>query len=258
MLEFNDDDKAAQLREQVISEYKCILQNIGTENECIVEKSNLSEINRVEKIYDKLAELYVSIFYSEKHNVFLGEIGPNRYIYDIYQTIFINKHSLFNKRNNLQALILTEQFHDNKEKIKYEKSIYRLFERQDIRLLSNFFFCTYHGSSRIETSFARWYDETVDILDMPIDDKQADITPIFSNEFKESIRLNGPQPHGYARLMQAYVRGEELTLNSVPDNLHEDMMFNLDANLEMFFFTPIVLYILRQIINKAYSKNTEE
>ena len=105
------------------------------------------------------------MFYSEKHNVFLGMTEEGRYYYDPYQTEFVNKHRLFTERNSLTSLILTDQVEDPKRAIKYARSIYRYFELRDMRLLSNFTYLVRSGMTEIESSFYRWHDTTVDIID---------------------------------------------------------------------------------------------
>lgn len=256
--EYNDENKGHQLKEQVVEEYNCIIDNIGTDHCAIIEKSHLEDINRVEKIYSDMANTYKSIFYNERHNVFLGEMGPNQFLYDPLQTEFINKHSLFNKKNNLEVLILNDEIFDTKRKIKYEKSIYRFFERQDVRLISTFDYVTYPGITKEESSFARWVEKNIYVLDLPVNNNLPDIQHIFSKEYETSIKMNMPQQHSWAKIMQSYARGEDIPLRNIPDSLNEDILFRLDANLEAFFFAPILLYIMKNLLAKEYAREKSE
>ena len=87
-------------------------------------------LDKIDNMYDDMASTYKSIFYNERHNCFLGEMGAGMYLYDPFQTQFINEHRLFNKKNNLECLMLTDEFTDPKRRIKYERSVYRFIERK--------------------------------------------------------------------------------------------------------------------------------
>ena len=116
-LEYLDELKYQQLEKQVYQSFNCILENIGTELKCIIDKDSDIKIKKIEEMYLNMEETYKSIFYSDKHNCFLGEYKANQYLYDPYQTAFINRHGLFNHKHNLETLILTNQFDDSRARI---------------------------------------------------------------------------------------------------------------------------------------------
>lgn len=248
-----DETTISNLKEQVISEYTCLLENIGTEKQCILESGVKELIDNIDTMYSDMANTYISVFYNERHNVFLGESGPNQFIYDPYQTAFINKHKLFNRKTDLETLLLTEQITDNKARIKYEKSVYRFIERRNHKLVNNFNYVLYPAYNKPETSFARWYERNVSILDMPSQYEPVQEMAMFSNEFVTSIQLNGEQDSKVASLIQRFVRNEEIKLQDIPLDLNEELL-HLDANLEVFFFTPIILYIIKTIVNENITK----
>jgi hypothetical protein len=70
--------------------------------------------------------------------------------------------------------------------------------------------------------------------------------------------MNMPQQHSWAKIMQAYARGEDIPLRNIPDSLNEDILFRLDANLEAFFFAPILLYIMKNLLAKEYAREKSE
>ena len=164
--EWLDDDKVDELNEQVQEKYSCILQNIGTENNCIIKEEYLERIQNIDDMYDDMVSTYKTIFYNERYNCFLGETNDGYKIYDPLQTIFFNKHKLLNKKQDYSTTILTEGFVDNKRKIKYEKSIYRFFERRDLKLISTFPYNTFPANYKKDSSFSRWNDKSV-IVDYP-------------------------------------------------------------------------------------------
>ena len=250
-LDYNDESKLIQIEEQVINENEYIT-DLG-----IIESAEYTKLMNVKAIYDDIKDTYYSIFYSERHNCFLGDMGSGFLLYDPYQTEFINKHALFNERSNLVSIILTEQFTDPKRKLKYEKSVYRLLERQDLKLVNNFNFIFYPGINQLESTFYRWVDKRVMILDHPINDQIKPVTPIFSKKFVDTILMNWPAENAWQQLIKQHIRGEKITLDEIPSNLGE-ILLTLDDNLELFFFTPMILYIIRQVINNTTSELTNK
>lgn len=247
-LEYIDSVKLEEIEKQVILENVCILENIGTETNCIIQKSIYKKIQDVEKMYREITEFYKVMFYNDRHNVFLGELENGRFLYDPLQTEFINKNRLFNEKNNLETLILTEEYDDPKRKYKYAKSVYKFIELQDMKLLSNFVYAKRPGTTIHESSFYRWHDKKVDVLDIPqfiMDDSLR----IFSDEFVLAIRDNIEMKSDYANLIQKFVRSEKITIEDIPLTLDTELIY-LNNSLEVFFFTPIILYIIKTIIKK--------
>ena len=250
-LEYIDDDKVEKLEKQVHEKYTCILENIGTENNCIIEVDSKETIDKIETMYDDMASTYKSIFYNERHNCFLGEFGCGQFLYDPLQTQFINEHQLFNKKYDLQCLMLTDQFTDPKRRIKYERSIYRFIERRKPELANNFSYDFYAGINNRETSFYRWMEKMIYILDNP-SNLSANAVDILSNEFVLAVQTNGFTTSEHAELIKRYVRGENLSIHDIPLTLHEELL-TLDGNMEVFFFTPIIMYIIKDIVNTFLS-----
>lgn len=247
-LEYLDDGKVQEIENQVYENYTCLLENIGTENNCLIQVESKEKIDKIDAMYDDMASTYKSIFYNERHNCFLGEIGCGQFLYDPLQTEFINEHQLFNKKHDLQCLMLTDQFTDSKRRIKYERSIYRFIERRNPNLVKNFNYDIYAGINNRETSFYRWMEKTIYILDNPAE-LSENSKSILSDDFVSSIKSNGFTASEHAELIKRFVRNEKLTINDIPLTLHEELL-TLDGNMEVFFFTPIIMYIIKTIVNE--------
>ncbi len=247
-LEYIDQEKVDALEKQANETYTCILDNIGTENKCIIETDTIEKIEKIEKMYDDIATTYLSLFYDDRHNCLLGDLGKGQRLYDPFQTEFVNKHNLFNKKNNLKTLLFTNQVDDNKKRIKYEKSVYRFMERRDYTKISNFKYVYFQGSTYHETSFYRWADTTVQILDLYPDDENIS-AEIFSDEFVTSVKTNGFTKSRYAELMQRFLRDKDMSINDIPTDLNEELLL-YDNNLEIFFIVPLIMYIIQTVVNK--------
>lgn len=247
-LEYIDSTKLEEIEKQVLEEHVCVLENIGTETNCIIEKSSYQKIKEIENMYAEIKDLYMAMFYNDRHNVFLCEIEDNKLLYDPLQTYFINIHKLFNNKNDLSTIILTDQYDDPKRKYKYAKSVYKFLETRDMKLLSMFKYTTRPGTSIRESSFRKWHDRNIEVLDTPMvipDDSNS----IFSRDYMEAIKLNAPVESEYASLIQRYLRSEKLTIKDISMELDTELIY-LNNSIEVFFFTPFIMYIIRDIIEK--------
>ena len=73
-------------------------------------------------------------------------------------------------------------------------------------------------------------------------------TPLFTEDIVDCMRYNGENPSKYVDLMQRFVRKENLTIYDIPLDLNEELL-KLDANEEVFFFTPILMYVIQTIVS---------
>lgn len=246
--EYLDDSKVKELDDQVEEKFSCILQNIGSEDTCIIKEEYLDQLHLLDNLYNDIVNTYKIIFYDERYNCFLGESSDGYKLYDPLQSIFFNKHNLLNKKENYKTSIASEMFPDNKRKIKYEKSIYRFFERRDVKLTTQFKYHLIPGMSKKESEFARWYDKSVMILDVPIGNDNSATLSYLPLEIATSFKFNGPTETKYVELMQKFIRRENLTIYDIPLDLNEELL-RLNANEEVFYFTPIFMYIIQTIIS---------
>lgn len=106
------------------------------------------------------------------------------------------------------------------------------------------------------TTFANWYDATIFVLDISLmfnSDEECD--PIIQDSFIKAVKEDIPVEGDYAKLIKSYIRKEELDIYSIPLTLNESLL-TLDANLDFFFMTPIILFIIRKILNKETTDKT--
>lgn len=250
-LDVIDEEKKDTLLKQVHDEYTCILENIGSENKCIIQREFVDQLNKIDKLYSDMVSLYMSIFYNERYNVLLGEMAGGYLLYDPYMISFINEHQLFTKKNDLDTIYLEgEQVVDNKFKLKYERSIYRFFERRSVDLIKPFYYTTIQGITRHESAFYRWGDESVYIVDIPSQFGSENTFRILPDITIDTIKLNGPTDSKYLKLIQRFIRNEQpLNIYDIDLTLNDELI-KLDANLEMFFITPLLLYIIKKSIEE--------
>ena len=256
-LESTDAIHIERLENQVVNKYICIADNIGTENQCIIEHERFTQIEKVMKLYDNLASTYMSIFYNERYNCLLGEKPCGKKLYDPFLIEFANKWDLFNDKKRLNTYIFNQEVQDNRFTIKYEKSVWRFIERQDIRLMTNFYYYIYQGILLPYTTFANWYDQTIYVSDISLTfNTDQDCDKIFLDDFITAVKDDEQTIEGdYANLLRSYIRKEKLDVYSVPMSLI-DSLLTLNANLDFFFVTPMILFIIKFILNNELKDST--
>lgn len=245
-LEYLDDVRVESLNNQVNESFSCILQNVGTENQCILQDEYLERIQKIDAMYNDMTQTYLTIFYNKTYNSFLGEHEGGMKIYDPFMSIFFNKHKLLNKKNDYTTVFLSDAFNDNKRQIKYEKSIYRAFERRDVRLINTFPYHLIGGITKHDSPFSRWHDTSVLIVDIPMADEPCE-SSYLTNDMVNLWKFNGPAETIYVELMQKFIRNEDISIYDIPLNLNE-VLLGLNASEEVYFFTPILLYIIKETV----------
>ena len=243
-----DEDKSKNLNDQVYDKYTCVFENIGSENRCIIQEGFKEQLDKIDKLYSDMTNLYISIFYNERYNVILGEMNTGFLLYDPFMSHFINKHQLFKKKTTLDTIYLEEDHvSDNKKKLKYERSIYRFFERRDVSLIKPFYYTIFKGTTRQESAFYKWSDDTIFVVDLLSEYGTDNTYRIFPDMTIDTIKMNGPTQSKYLSLIKKFVRNEKVSIYDIDLSLNDELI-NLDANLEMFFITPLLLYIIKESI----------
>lgn len=256
ILEYIDAGKKEALDKQVRKKSTFIQDNIGTEERCIIEDDYYEDIRAINTMYEEMVENYITFFYNKKYNCILGDWKEGKKIFDPMQREFLHKHQLLRVKKQLDNIVLNELFTDARRKIKYEASIYRCIETKNLKKLSRFLFYTFKGMNNRQTPFARWNDNNVVILDI-----QAIMDPegptLLSENAEQVIRMNYPTDSKYLKLIANYMH-RDLELTEIDLTLGEELLVLQEANTEIFFFTPIILYIIRDTINTFMATGEEK
>lgn len=254
VLEYIDNEKVEDLKNQTKSEFTCVMENIGTDERCIIEKSDGELLGKIDKMYNNIVSTYLTFYYNERYNCLLGNLEDGRKLYDPLMSEFIMEHQLFKKKNAIDNIVLTEQFGDARRKIKYQKSIYRFFETRSLDKLSEFPYTMFIGRMNEQTAFYRWLDGNVMILDIPNQINPLDHYTIMDQKMVDIIRLNGPIDSIYGKFIRDFIRDDEMDIHDINFAMEDEILGLDDANLEVYFYTPILLYIIKTLVEKHLDK----
>lgn len=249
VLEYIDNTKVEDLKNQTKSEFTCVLENIGTDERCIIEKSDDELLTKIDEMYNEIVNTYITFYYNQRYNCLLGEVEGGKKIYDPFMGEFIVKHQLFKRKGTLENMLIVEQFGDSRRNIKYQKSIYRFFETRNMEMLTQFPYTLFLGRMNEQTAFYRWLDSSVMVVDIPkIMDPEKHYN-VLTSEFVDTIRMNGPVSSKYGELLTRFARKEDLTIKDIDLGLSDEIIGLDDANIEVYFVIPIVLYTIKTIVH---------
>lgn len=126
-----DVDEEYLLEHQVYEKYVCEFNNIGTEEKCIIEEGSYLAIQELNKVYNLIANRYITLFYSKKFNSFIFS-SENNIIYDQFLSHFIMNNQLFYKDDDYNSFTLTNEDYGIEFPILYDESIYRTIETRNV------------------------------------------------------------------------------------------------------------------------------
>lgn len=255
-LEYINAEKVDALMKQTVGEYHCILENIGTDKKCIVERMDAVRIGALEKMYAELVDSFITLYHNKRYNCFLADFGNGEKLYDPFQEEFITKHRLLTRRGQIDGLVLSGQFQDAHRELKYQKSIYRYVELRKHGMLTTFPYIVIPGSANRQTAFSQWMDSSIRILDIPMVNG-IEQHNILSEEFIDVIQNDFPTQNTRADLIKRYLREDSIDISSIDLNLHNEFLTTDIADLEGFFFTPILMYVIKDTINTKLARKED-
>lgn len=255
-LEYINAEKVEELMAQTIREYSCILANIGTDKKCIVEKLDVVRISALEKMYAELVDSFITLYHNKRYNCFLADFGNGTRLYDPFQEEFITKHRLLTRSTQIDGLVLSGQFRDDYRELKYQKSIYRYVELKKRGTLTTFPYIVAPGIANRQTAFSQWLDSSVYVLDIPVK-SGGERYHVLSEEFVDTIQNNFPTQNMRADLIKRYLREESIDIGDIDLGLHNEFLSADTPDLEGFFFTPILMYVIKDTIDTTLSQTED-
>jgi hypothetical protein len=137
-IKYVEEEDSVKILEQVTEKFTCVVGNIGTEDRCIIEDGVYELLQRMQYLYNDIAERYKLFYYHKKYNVILfNDITNGIHIYDRYINAFIQKHGLFYDKQTHRTIYLNNEDDTCCFPIEYDNSLFRAFEtRKKIKRFS--------------------------------------------------------------------------------------------------------------------------
>lgn len=253
-------DDELDIEEQVSSEYVTIFDNIGTEDKVVIEKEVYIQIEKYKTIIHTMKNRYIETFFYNKLNSFLCHYKFNnedKLVYNKYLTNFCIKNKLFFEKNQYETIYLEIEVSKGRmfEK-EYNDSLFKSIEESSVELIKthkNFMFPKFINEKT--NVFFNRQEPIHDILLMQ--DKEADFyTPALNEELIEKLISTDDQfiynniKDSYLLIIKKYLNKSKIEEEDIErlDN------FPLEYDGDLFILTPIVIYLLKKIVNNLLIK----
>lgn len=255
ILQSTSRDTINMLKQQVVGNYHTELSAIGAEDmNPIIKEDDWEYRNKIMQMMIQMMMSYRALFYNEKHNCFLYH-DPNSGLdwFDTCGNEFIAKYGLMNPENSMNVIVLHDKLKDSQFPYYYNNSIYKWVELDcPNRFLQNFFFRLKAASYYKYSSFCAWNDTNIQVI-IPFSKNENGINnrdySYFDNDQLNSFLNKQIQPNAseYDLLIWKYINQEKLLLKDVSLYL-SDALLNSIKYFDTFFYTPIILYIIKKIL----------
>lgn len=267
------------LEDDVIDTFICVYERIGTEDKCLIRDSHYYSLENLITIYDDIRQKYLEEFFFMKADCFILDYGYDVKLYDPYLTKFISDNRLFEKERSFKSYHIVEKINPLKGfNKKYNKSIYSSLEKRkpidyNIKFMKTiitnincyfgsakreFYEINLFGDTDAELLFQEDYldfnmydnksigNQTIDnYSDMCGIDCECDI--VFNDDHNADINR-------FKYLISMYLNNSDNDniSNYVNDNL-SDIILNND--IRYFLYTPMVLFIIKYLIDNIKVSN---
>jgi len=160
------------------------------------------------------------------------------------------KNSIMNFENGMNVIVLHHKLNDPGMQYYYNNSVYAWLERDaPKRFLQKFKFRFVYSNQYIDSSFYKWSEDDIMVAVPAPPDCTAQLC--YSLFDGDQLTLFEDQSlctdNIYEKLIQKYINGE---LHSIQDiSLYTaDALMSSMKNTDMFFYTPIIIYIIRKVL----------
>lgn len=245
----NHDDSI--ISSQILEKYNCIMDNIGTEDRCLIRSDMYEKINTIKVWYNRIMKDYITTFYNSRYNSFLINNEESTWLYDKYLTHFINSNRLFTEDQSYKVMALSNEDYSNHFPIQYDLSIYRRIEDKDKKGVD---FVKYLAWSIVyPDSIFNYYRcdnvKSVYIIGTGTNDYMPD-------ELISNIKAN--QLFDNDILSNILIMHFNNKLNNI-DNIDINALtkYRMTYTQKSFIMIPIALYCIRNAINEYMKTNKE-
>ena len=238
---------------QVNGKFYTDLNAIGTTKNPIIKEDDYITIGKIQQMVGQMINGYRALFYNERHNCFLFRAHDIGYdLFDPCGNEFMAKYSLMNYPNSNKVIVLNDKLKDQQFSIRYHNSIYNWIELgAPQRLLRKFPFLLAESNAYPYSSFERWNEPVMVMHPLATNETGiiSDTRYFFDDtQFKAFMDPDHEPSNDYEKLIWKFINRTDLTIDDI--SLYTaDALISSVRHIDIFLYTPIIIYIIRQILD---------
>ena len=240
------------LEKQTINTFITELNALGTELNPIIREDNFILRSKIKQMINKIIYGYRSLFYETNHNCFLYLDPETRFKwFDLCGNEFMAKHNLMNIENSSNVIVLSDKLQDQKFPLYYNMSIYNWLElHAPLSFLQPFYFNLCYASNYPGSSFELWGEDSTYVI-TPCRNSQEFINDngscYFDSKQLKAFNGNVEPTSDFEKIIYNFIHNKNMTLEDIPLTLADGLLMSQHLK-DIFLYTPIVLYIIKQLL----------
>lgn len=254
-LHSTSEETIQMLKQQVVGEYHCELNAVGSDINPIIHEEDFVKINQIHQMVNQMISSYRALFYNERHNCFLyhdPETGMD--LFDMCGNEFMSIYSVMNMRNSTKVIVLTDKVRDRQMPYYYNNSVYTWLELgAPINMLQKFYYRLADAEMYPGSSFALWSDLNVHVMQplalQELGKNNMEYSFFDDQQFNAFMSNNpGPIASEYDKLIWKFIHNtDSMTIKDISLNT-ADALISAVKHIDTFLYTPIIVYIIRKIL----------
>jgi hypothetical protein len=238
------------LEKLTVERYKCLFDNIGTQDKCIIRDKDYDELVKVNKLIDTLSDEYLEKFWNKKYNALMILRAGDQMLYDYQLNRFANLSHLFQGN---ELMIDSYVFYEEGRAymgMEFEQSIFdRVMHRDNSDMNDVNIFYDMEPAQNTDSVFDYYRDRRVKYLAYypnpigPFGNKLSEYIPknfITALDLHNSGILKNP----YELFVWHYMMEDINLLNAHVDSISKR---RIPYDFHTYIFMPLVIYCLRQL-----------
>lgn len=259
LVDIDSDEYIDKLDHQIVDDMKVIIDNIGTNESCIVVNKVYDKILTIKKIAAQAFSDYVDTFFVKRYNSFiLRGYNGNFTIYDPYLTKFILNNKLVDCYDELIQPAIIEQ--GDEFRGEYNRTIFRAIELRNPKKIKHLIGDMKEFTRQRTNPFSYWGEETVYSMST-YEDKDVRYPKNLYMDFDWLYNIGtvkeSPTVTMVENIIMRYLQKEtfeDFMTTEELDQLEDDMI--PEYNEMYFYLIPIIIYVLmayKDYLNNAHS-----
>lgn len=252
-----------QLQKQVVEKYSCIFENIGTEDKCLIQDTELAKANSTLELINLLKDSFYDTYYDRDIGTFVyrdfsSGVNPI-YYYDLYLIKFIIDSKIYDDVSGERCVTLSldDVLPINFGNL-YRRSLWYAILQKDVTYLSRYSYYTEGSISKVTSPFKINECDTKTIQltykDAPIDSGSSlFITGYISEYFPIELTNNLKDKESYTPTYLDEIIFNYILYGNMEIDKNRLANENLHSSLRNYRYIPILIYILEKSYSSVFA-----